>query len=176
MKTFQLPLIYVPLDTVVPLMLTDTTMTFQLESVIPGEKHAIHSLYEWVLIICRELWMGFPGGAVVKNPPSNAGDIRDGDLIPGSGSSLGEGHGSPLQHSYLENPMDRGAWQATVYRVTKIYIWLKQLNVHACILGVRNFCVKIYVMKLTAYSEKCWICDLQRFSFGTRLDHLRAFV
>ena len=66
--------------------------------------------------------MGFPGGAVVKNPPASVGNIRDGDLIPGSGSSLGGGQGSPLQHSYLENPMDRGAWQATVHRVAKSYI------------------------------------------------------
>ena len=66
--------------------------------------------------------MGFPGGAVVKNPPANVGNIRDGDLIPGSGSSPGGGQGSPLQHSYLENPMDRGAWQATVHKVAKSYI------------------------------------------------------
>ena len=66
--------------------------------------------------------MGFPGGAVVKNPPASVGNIRDGDLIPGSGRSLGGGEGSPLQHSYLENPMDRGAWQATVHRVAKSYI------------------------------------------------------
>ena len=48
---------------------------------------------------------------VVKNPPGNAGDIRDVGLIPGSGRSPGKGHGNPLQHSYLENLMDRGAWR-----------------------------------------------------------------
>ena len=52
---------------------------------------------------------------VVKNPPANAGDIRDMGSIPGSGRSPGEGHGNPLQYSCLENPMDRGAWWATVY-------------------------------------------------------------
>ena len=46
---------------------------------------------------------------VVKNPPANAGDIRDGGLIPGLGRSPGGGHGNPLQYSCLENPMDRGA-------------------------------------------------------------------
>ena len=56
---------------------------------------------------------------VVKNPPANAGDIRDAGLIPGSGRSPGGGHGNPLQHSCLENPMDKGAWRATVQRVTK---------------------------------------------------------
>ena len=50
---------------------------------------------------------GFPGGAVVKNPPANAGDPRDVGLIPGSGRSPGEGNGYPLQHSCLGNPMDR---------------------------------------------------------------------
>ena len=63
--------------------------------------------------------MGFPGGSVVKNPPANAGDIRDAGLIPGSGRSPGGGHGNPLQYSCLKNPMDRGAWRATVHRVTK---------------------------------------------------------
>ena len=52
---------------------------------------------------------GFPGGAVVKNPPANAGDVRDMGSVPGSGRSRGEGNGNPLQYSCLENPMDRGA-------------------------------------------------------------------
>ena len=54
---------------------------------------------------------------VVKNPLANAGDVRDTGLIPGSGRSLGEGNGKPLQYSGLENPMDRGAWWATVHGV-----------------------------------------------------------
>ena len=56
---------------------------------------------------------------VVKNPPVNVGDIRDVGLIPGPGRSPGEGHGNPLQYSCLENPLDRGAWQATVHMVAK---------------------------------------------------------
>ena len=60
---------------------------------------------------------GFPGGSVVKDLPANAGDSGS---IPGSGRSPGGGHGSPLQYSCLENPMDRGAWQATVHGVTKV--------------------------------------------------------
>ena len=51
---------------------------------------------------------------VVKNLSADAGDIRDVDLILGSGRSPGGGHGNPLHYSCLENPMDRGAWQATV--------------------------------------------------------------
>ena len=61
----------------------------------------------------------FPGGEVVKNQPANAGDTRDPGLIPESGIFSAEGHGNPLQYSCLENPMDKGAWQATVYRVTR---------------------------------------------------------
>ena len=56
---------------------------------------------------------------VKKNLPASAGDIRDRYLIPGSGRSPGEGHGNPLQYSCLKNPMDQGAWQATVHRFTE---------------------------------------------------------
>ena len=56
---------------------------------------------------------------VVKNSPANAGDIRDVGSIPGSGRPPGGGNGNLLQYSSLENPMDRGAWQGTVQRVTK---------------------------------------------------------
>ena len=55
----------------------------------------------------------FPSGASVKNPPANAEDIRDVGSIPGWGRSRGEGHDSPLQYSFLENPMDIGAWRVT---------------------------------------------------------------
>ena len=61
----------------------------------------------------------FPGVAVVKNQPANAGDTRDVGSIPGSGKSPGGGNDNPLQYSCLENPMDRGTWQATVHRVAK---------------------------------------------------------
>jgi len=54
-----------------------------------------------------------------KESTSNAGATGDRDLIPGSGKSLGGGNGNPLQQSCLKNPMDRGAWWATVYRVAK---------------------------------------------------------
>ena len=56
---------------------------------------------------------------VVKNPLANAGDERDGSSILGLGRSPGEGNGNPLQYSFLENPMDGGAWQATVHGVSK---------------------------------------------------------
>ena len=54
---------------------------------------------------------------VVKDPPDNAGDLGS---IPESGRSTAEGNGNPLQYSYLENPMDRGVWQATVHGITRV--------------------------------------------------------
>ena len=66
--------------------------------------------------------MGFPGSAVLKNLPANAGDsgdTRDMSSIPGLGRSSGEGNGYPLQYSCLENFMERGVWQAAVHGVTK---------------------------------------------------------
>ena len=60
--------------------------------------------------------MGFPGGSNGKESACNAGDLG---LIPGSGRCPGEGNGYPLQHCCLENPMDRGAWWATVHGVTE---------------------------------------------------------
>ena len=59
------------------------------------------------------------GSSVVKNPPANAGDVGDTDLIPGLGRYPGQGNGNPLQHSCLENPMGGGAWKATVHEVPK---------------------------------------------------------
>ena len=63
--------------------------------------------------------LGFPGGSVVKNPSANAGDKRGGSSIPGGR------HGNSLQYSCLGNPMDKGAWQATICRVGKSW---SQLN------------------------------------------------
>ena len=68
--------------------------------------------------MCTSEW-DFPGGTSGKEPACNAGDIRDTGLIPGWGRFLEGRHGNPLQYSCLENPMDRGAWQATVRGVTK---------------------------------------------------------
>jgi len=67
---------------------------------------------------------------VVKNPFANAGDIKDGGSIPGLGRSPGEGKGNALRYSCLGNPMDRGAWWATVHRVAESCPRLKQLNTH----------------------------------------------
>jgi len=60
--------------------------------------------------------VGFPGGSVARNLPTNAGDVG---LIPRSGGSPGGGNGNPLQYFYLGNPMDRGVWRATVHGIVK---------------------------------------------------------
>ena len=70
---------------------------------------------------------GFP----LKDPPARAGDMKDAGWIPGLGWSPAGEHCNPLQCSYLENPMDRGAWQATVDGITDSWTQLRQLNIHA---------------------------------------------
>ena len=65
---------------------------------------------------------------MVKNPPANAGDLRDMVSVPGSGRCPGGGHGNPFQYSCLENPMDRSVWWAIGFRVAKSQARLKQLS------------------------------------------------
>ena len=67
--------------------------------------------------------MEFPGDSVVKNPPANEGDT---DSTLGSGRFPGEENGNPFQHSCMGNPMNRGAWWATVHGVTESDIATKQ--------------------------------------------------
>ena len=74
--------------------------------------------------------MGLKVGLVVKNLLANARDLRDMGSIPGSRRSPGEGNDNPLQYSCLENLMDRRAWRAIVYGVTKSQTQMKQLSIH----------------------------------------------
>ena len=76
----------------------------------------------------KSLSTQIPIELVVKNLLANAEDVRDVSLIPESGRYPAEGHGNPIQYSCLENPMDSGAWWATVHRVTKNQTQLKQLS------------------------------------------------
>ena len=85
-------------------------------------KYNILNLYRSVV--------GFPGGTVVKNLPANAGNAKDMGSVPGWGRSSGGGNGNPLQYSYLENPMDRGAWRATVHGVAKEWNVIEPLSRH----------------------------------------------
>ena len=68
--------------------------------------------------------MGFPGGSAVKNLPAIQ-ELQETVSIPGVERSPRGGHGNSLQYSCLENPMDRGAWQATVHRVTQSWTQMK---------------------------------------------------
>ena len=72
--------------------------------------------------------VGFPGGLHRKESACNAGDL---DSVLGSGRSPGEGNGNPLQYYCLENPMDRGAWKATVYGVAKSWTRLSDFPCHS---------------------------------------------
>ena len=65
---------------------------------------------------------------MVKSPPANTGDRRDAGSTPGSGRSPGGGHGNPPQCSCLENPMDRGAWRATVHGAAKSWTRLNDFT------------------------------------------------
>ena len=77
---------------------------------------------------------------MAKNPPANAGDIRDEGSITGSGRTPGKGHGNLLQYSGLENPTDRGAWWAIEHRVAKRRTQLNRLGTHAWVYNhVRSY-------------------------------------
>ena len=71
------------------------------------------------------MYRGFPGGSDGKESACNVGNLGS---IPGSGRSPGEGHSNPLQYSCLENPMERGAWRATVHGVTKSWTRLSDFT------------------------------------------------
>ena len=114
----------------------DTLLLFFLSLLFSSTAELGRSLQVWIRITTiRERlrswesrdFLGFsqcisgasPVVLVVKNLHANAENIRDMGLIPGSGRSPGGGYGNPLQYSCLESPMDRGAWRATIYRITK---------------------------------------------------------
>ena len=82
-------------------------------------------LYTYLYIYICLHTIGFPGGSSSKEPTCHARDVRDMGSVLELGQSPGGEHGNPLQYSYLENSMDRGAWQATVHRVTKSQTQLK---------------------------------------------------
>ena len=90
------------------------------------------SILAWSIPMDRGAWWATVHRVtVVKNPPVNAGDIRNMGLIPGSGRSLEGGHGNPLQYSCWKKPhIERGAQQAMVHSVPKSWTWLKWLSAH----------------------------------------------
>ena len=101
---------------------------------------------------------------VVKNLTAIAGDTGDVGLIPGSGRSPREGNGNPLQYSCLENLMDSEVWWATVHRVTRSWIRLKQLSTHALnsaltLLGacalLKDSLIHLFIQEVDLFSTKC---------------------
>ena len=111
---------------------------------------------------------------VIKNPPANAGDIRDVGLIPGSGRSLGGGHSNPLQYSCLENPMDRGAWWATVHGVTKRQTWRSDYHFHFHMTNVDST-----LKSITLLTKVCIVKSYGFFSSHVwmwKLDHKEGWV
>ena len=104
--------------------------------------------------------LGFPGDASGKEPACSGWDLRDAGLIPALRRSPGEGHGNPLQYSHLENPMDKGAWWATVHRVAKSWTRLKQLSMHAQV---------IYSSKFSCL----WNMDFTQYNYNTQVHFIQ---
>ena len=102
-------------------LLSNTLLYHSLVSWIFYSKISKHHIKQWE--ICHRLYL--PGGSEVKASACNAGDLGS---IPGSGRSPGEGNGNPFQYSCLENPMDGGAWWATVHGVAKSQTWLSNFT------------------------------------------------
>ena len=100
--------------------------TFTISTILSN----LHSHSKFSNCSYNTLW-AFPSGSVGKESACNAGEARDMGLISGSGRSPGEGHSNPLQCSCLENPLDRGAWWATVHRVTKSGTGMKEFSTYA---------------------------------------------
>ena len=99
---------------------------------------------------------------VVKKLPAHAGDIRDTGLglIPGSGRSPGGRHDNPPRYSCLENPMNRGPWQATVHGVAKSQTQLKWLSMHAWAVAICEFNSWIIRVSIPPTAFRCWWWNL----------------
>ena len=89
---------------------------------------------------------------MLRNPPANVGGARDVSSTPGSGRSPGAGHNNLLQYSCMENPMDRGAWWATVHRFAKNPTLLMQLRTLTC---TGKVCAKLQWSQMQKYVMDC---------------------
>ena len=102
---------------------------------------------------------GFPSGSVIKNLPANGGDTGDLGSTPELGRSPEVGSGNPLQCSCLENPMDRGAWQATVHGLQELNM-TERLRIHTHIY-VRTYvyvCVYVYIYMCVCVYIYMYVC------------------
>ena len=100
--------------------------------------------------------LGFPGGSEITAPACNVGDLGS---ILGLGRFPGEGNGNPLQYSCLENPMDGGAWWATVHGVAKSRTWLSDFQLWYIKLRLKNTIVHSFelFLKMTLIQLKYYI-------------------
>ena len=110
---------------------------------------------------------GLPWWLSGKESASKAWDPWDAGLIPGSGRSSGEENGNPLQYCCLENPMDRGSWQVTVYRVTKSQTWWKRLSMHTCITRTPYFTARIMSKASVSPRSSYWLSLIVFYSLDS---------
>ena len=118
-------------------------------------------IYIYIMYIC--IW-GFPGGSDCKESTYNAGNPSS---IPGSGRSPGEGNDNPFQYSFLENPMDRGAWRAAVHGVAKSWTHFSDYHFHSCVC----VCVCVYVCVC-----RTTFCPLLKVSILKTLNMLKISI
>ena len=106
--------------------------------------------------------MGLPRSTVVKNPPANAGDTKDAGSISGLGKSPGGGNGNLLQYSCLENPMDKGAWQASPWGCKELDATeqLSKHNTHFVHMWIYMFLISNKVSDLNSFFFFFWITKL----------------
>ena len=141
MKSYIMNIMFVwwsrvlPARWLVPLSwyLVSHSMNLQLESIIELTSFSNYPLFILLPFNPFTSW-SFQVVLVVESPAARAGDLRDVSLISGSRRSPGGGQHNPLQYSCLENPMDRGAWRATVHGLAKSWTWLEQLSTHETLL------------------------------------------
>ena len=109
---------------------------------------------------------GFPGGSEVKVSACSAGDLGS---IPGSGRSPGEGNGNPLQYSCLENPMDGGAWWATVHGITKSRTWLSDFTftfTFHFLQCLQHLLVFLFPTACSFSDSPCWLLPFWTLNVG----------
>ena len=104
-------------------LVLQTGSSFLLHPLLQHQKFSVTWYLAWASQVAH-----------VKYPSANTEDMRDAGSVPGSGRSSGGGNDNPLQYSWLENPMDRGAWWATVHEVAESWTPLEQLSMHAALL------------------------------------------
>ena len=133
--------------------------------------HLFNCFFFFLVFSLRDFWqikhIGFPGGLVVKNLPTDTGDTREVGSIHGSGRSPGRGHGNPVQYSCLENSMGRRVWWVTVYGVTKSWTRLST-QVHRAVTRSESYFLNtLYILFWKLKTVTCNLCSLTRVHIWT---------